>query len=86
MRSPRFLFIIFVNSTLNALSITLFPLSLQRDIKAVTQNYLTDEKKHSLFYSHAFNGFNGNGTTHGTIDGGGRQRYRMPNIRLFPWR
>lgn len=30
MRSPRFLFIIFVNSTLNALSITLFPLSLQK--------------------------------------------------------
>ena len=30
MRSPRFLFIIFVNSTLNALVITRFPLSLQR--------------------------------------------------------
>ena len=30
MRSPRFLFIIFVNSTLNALLITRFPLSLQK--------------------------------------------------------
>lgn len=30
MRSPRFLFIIFVNSTLNALLIPLFPLSLQK--------------------------------------------------------
>ena len=30
MRSPRFLFIIFVNSTLNALPITRFPLSLQK--------------------------------------------------------